>query len=282
MQAAPDPLHDARDPLAGHALQRLLEGARTVLRTLSFIARHPRVGRWLLLCMVAYSIVWGLVIWEAASWQDRVLDALLGPKGAAWWEAALWEIGHFLALIVWWLFAVVSIFAVSGPLLSPLFGMLAEAAETAFYGTDPVAIDWPQKLREMAHGALRAAILAVLQIGGSLLFAGAGFLVGLVFPPAGTLIGSILGGGWSALWFAQIAMGHALENHYVGVGAQLALVPRSFALMLGFGVAGQLFAWLPFAAPVLVVAGSVLCFRLERSGHVSLPLRRTEIAPPAP
>lgn len=279
---AGDRLAAARDPVEGHALARAAEGARTVFRSLSFVARHPRVGRWLLLCMAAYTAVWVAVMWEAAAWQARFLDAVLGVKGTAWWQAALWEIGRALALLGWWLFAIVSVFAIAGPLLSPLFGMLAEAVETAFYGSEPAPLPWPQRLREMAHGVGRAAILGGLQIGGSLLIAGAGFVAGLIFPPLGTLIGTVLGGGWSALWFAMIAMSHTLENHYVGVGRQLALAPRFTATLLGFGLAGQLFAWLPFAAPVLVVAGALLTCRLQTHGHIELPLRKQQQDRPSP
>ncbi len=282
MSTTPDALASASDPLAGHAIARFGEGARTVLRSLSFVARHPTVARWLGLCMVAYTVIWGLVMWEAASWQGRVVEALLGAKGASWWEATLWEIGRALTLLAWWLFAILSVFAIAGPLLSPLFGMLAEACEIAFYGTEPRSITMEQRLREMAHGVLRALGLSSIQLAGSLFFAGAGFLVGMVFPPAGTVVGSVFGGAWAALWFAMIAMSHALENHYVGILAQLELGRRSVALALGFGTIGQFLAWVPFAAPVLVVSGSLLVFRLERHGHVALPLRATGNPSPAP
>lgn len=269
----PDRLASAPDPLASGRSGRLWLGVRAAFAGLGFALRHRRVLLHALLAVVVYVAVWAVVVWQAAAHSDAVILPLLGPKGAQWWQAVGWDALYILALIAWWLGALILAFVVATPLMAPFFSLLAEAAEVAFYGTPPRSIDLKTRIREMTAAVGRAAVLATVQIVGALLIWAVCAAIGLIFPPAGAFLGAVLGGLWSSLWYAMLAVSHALENHHVPLGVQLNLPSRMGSLLLGTGLVGQLLAWFPPAIPFVVVGASVLVFRLEQHGHVGLSLR---------
>lgn len=271
--ACADPHVDGRDPLEGHGLRQAWTGVSAIAAGLPFAMRHAAVMRWMVASIVVYLLVWGLVLWQSALWQGPVLHQLLGPKGALWWQALVWSLLYALAFIAWWLVSFALAFVVASPLMAPLLGLLAEATETAFFGQEPREIGWDQRAREFAHGVGRAAMLAVMNITGAVAIWLVSTTLGALLPPLGTAFGLLVGGGWSALWCAIMTLNFALENHFVGVGKQLGLMTRHPALLVGFGVVGQLLAWIPPMAPVLVVSATILACRLHAHGHLDLPLR---------
>lgn len=264
---------DASDPLAGSAARQAWTGVRAIAAGLPFAMRHPRVMTWMAASIVVYLLVWGVVLWQSAVWQSPVLHQLLGPKGALWWQELVWSVLYVLAWLAWWLISFALAFAVSSPLMAPLLGMLAEAAETAFFGQEPRQVGWRLRVRELLHGVVRAAILAAMNISGAVAIWLVSTTLGALLPPLGTAVGIGVGGGWSAIWCAIMTMNFALENHFVGVGKQLGLMTKHPSLLIGFGAVGHLLAWIPPMVPVLVVSATVLACRLQVHGHLDLPLR---------
>jgi len=125
----------------------------------------------------------------------------------------------------------------------------------------------------LINSLARSALLSAINVAGTAAIWGVGLLLGLIFPPLGTVFSIIFGGGWAALWFVFIGMTYVLENNRTTLSRQVRLPGRHAPLLLGFGAMAQVMAWFPPAVPVIIVSATVLACRLNRHGHVSMPVR---------
>ena len=165
-------------------------------------------------------------------------------------------------------------FSIALPLMAPVFTLLAEMVERSFYGSVAGASGTPAELaKELINSLARSLLLSSLNVAGAALIWGLGLLLSLIFAPLGTVFSVLFGGGWAALWFVFIGMTYVLENNRTTLSMQVRLPGRHTALLLGFGAVAQFMAWLPPAVPVIIVSATVLCCRLNRHGHVPMPLR---------
>ncbi len=269
---------DSDDPLRGGPLRKVWAGATAALYGPIFALRHPHVALHTVLTMALYFAVWGVLVWQFARYQSSALDALLPAKGAALWQVALWNALLGVAVLVYWLLALLLTFVLANPLVAPALGLLAERVEDAALGGQARPLPLRTRLGAMASGVARAAALAALQIGGGLAIWALSLLLSWLLPPLGAAVALFAGGAWSALWLATTLVGYAMENHHIGLWRQIRLLRGALPLMIGFGACAQLFAWLPLAVPILVVSATLLAVRLHRHGHLGLPLRSASSA----
>lgn len=280
-----DAAGDAVDPGRGSVVTQAWAGVRAALAGFSWCFRSRSIAVWTGAAVLIYVTLWSVAMYVAASWDDRLVHAVMWPRGTAWWESAAYEIAKSALYFVFWLAAVVMTFVVALPIVSPVFAFVAEATENEYF-QDPIAhrSSVSELLKELLHSVVRSAALVALHLSGAIAIWVFGLLAGLLFPPAATLIGVALGGGWSAAWIAMAAASYAFENNRTPARRQLALLNAKPGLLLGFGAVAQFMAWIPFFAPLTVVSATVLLCRLHDFGHVELPLRRGHqynSAPPA-
>ncbi len=277
------------DPLAGHALSRLLAGLRAAPAGFRFALKHPAVLRWTLAAEVVYLAVWVAVIWAAAAYDARFVQWALWEPGPAWWQTALHSVAEVLLYVVFWLITLLGAYAVAMPITSPLFSFVAEATEAAFFGTDaPPGPPVAELVMELLRSVRRSVALLLVNVLGAAGIWLVSSVLGLVFPPAGTVVGVAFGGGWSALWIGMSGVNWVLENNRAPFAQQSRLARESVPLLLGFGLLAQWIAFIPLTAPFVVISGSMLVCRLHAHGRCPLPLREklhgpgpTPVAPPA-
>lgn len=270
----PDRAYDLPDPTLGTGVQRFIAGVKCAFSGFAFTLRHGRVLAWCAGAVGLYLLLWGLILWLAAAWDQSFVTSLLWLRGPSWWESALWQMARFGLYLLFWIAAVLLAFVIALPLMAPVFTLLAEVVEQAFYG-DAARLEtsWAELAREMAVSLTRSAALSMFNLAGAAAIWAIGLAAGLVFPPLGTALGVVFGGGWAAMWLAIIGMSYVLENNRTPLAEQLRLPGRNLPLLLGFGTVAQVMAWLPLTVPLIVVSATVLCCRLGRHGHVGLSVR---------
>ncbi len=270
----PDRLFSAPDPTLGSKPRCFLNGLQSAFAGVAFTFRHGRMLGWMAAAVALYLLIWVAVLWAAAAWDDDFAQTLLWVRGPSWWESALWQISRVLIYIVFWIIALLLAFSIALPLMAPMFTLLSEMVERSFYGDIAGATGTPAVLaRELINSLARSLLLSTLNILGAATIWGIGLLLGLIFPPLGTVFGVAVGGGWSALWFVFIGMTYVLENNRTSLSQQVRLPGRHTALLLGFGTVAQVMAWLPPTVPMIIVSATVLCCRLNRHGHIPMPIR---------
>ncbi len=272
--ARPDKTWSAPDPTQGSTFRCALNGVQAALAGFSFTFRHSRIFAWVAAAVAFYVLIWVVVLWSAAAWDSDFAELLLWVRGPSWWESALWQITAALVYVLFWSLALLLAFAIALPLMAPMFTLLAEMVERSFYGDTVGSEGTPAALaRELLNSLARSLLLSVTNVLGAAAIWGVGLLLGLIFPPLGTVFGVLVGGSWGALWFVFIGMTYVLENNRTSLSKQVRLLGRHRALLLGFGSVAQVMAWFPPAVPVIIVSATVLCCRLNRHGHVPMPLR---------
>ena len=277
----------AEDPLRGAAHVRLWTGLKAGLAGFGWVLRDRRLAAWTFVAVLAYVALWSAALYAAASWDDRLVAAIMWPRGTSWWESAAYEIVHAVAYVVFWVAVLVLTFVVALPAVSPLFAFVAEATENAYYA-DPIAhaSSKLELLIELLKSVVRSLALVAVHVSGSAVIWGVSLLVGLLFPPAATAISIVIGGTWSALWIGVASASYVLENNRTPLGEQLKLVAEAPVLLLGFGAVAQVLTWLPLTAPIAVVSSTILLCQLNENGRCGLPLRdahqrKASASPPA-
>lgn len=273
---SPDRAWQEADPAQGTPLRRAWQGMQAAFGGFGFAVRHGDVAAWVAGAVAWYLLIWIVVLWTAAAWDHDFAEALLWVRGPSWWESALWQAAQVLVYVVFWILALVLAFVVALPLMAPVFTLLAEVVERRFYGdVAHTAYSAAEMARELVNSLFRSLILALINVLGAAVIWAVGMALSLIFPPLGTIFAVVVGGAWAAMWFAFMGMNWLLENNRSALSHQFGLAGRQFPLMLGFGALAQVLAWLPPTVPLIVVGATVLCCRLNRHGHVALPLRDT-------
>ncbi|MCO4760273.1 MAG: EI24 domain-containing protein [Myxococcales bacterium] len=261
------------DPNAGSAPRRFLAGAKAAFGGFGFVTRHPKVLIWCAAAFVLYVIVMSIVLAFAASWDERFVQALMWERGPAWWQSALYEMARAGLYVLWWIVALLASFTAALPLMAPLFAFLAEATETAFYGFPSEEQTFAVLAREMIQGVIRSLMLVVLNVFAAGFIWLVGFGLGLIFPPLGTAVAIVIGGGWAALWYGLLGMNYTFENNQTSLAKQMQVPQRIAPLLLGYGTVAHLMSYFPPFVPFIVVSATVLVCRLETHGHAELSLR---------
>ena len=271
---SPDRAWSEPDPVTGGRLRQVWGGVQAAFGGFGFAVRHGDVAAWVAGAVAWYLLIWVVVLWTAAAWDHDFAASVLWVRGPSWWESALWQVANVLVYLVFWVLALVLAFTIALPLMAPVFTMLSEVVERRFYG-DAAHLPYNpgELLRELAFSGARSFVLAIINVAGAAMIWGVGLMLSLIFPPLGTIFSLLVGGSWAAMWFAFMGMNWILENNRSALSQQFSLAGRQLPLMLGFGAVAQLLAWLPPTVPLIVVGATLLCCRLNRHGHVALPLR---------
>ncbi len=270
---SPDPAYGWPDPNAGSVVSRVWAGMRGAFSGVPFALRHPRVLLWCGVTFAVYLAVMGTVLWLAASYDDRFVTHVLWERGPAWWQSALYEIARALLYVVWWILAVLASFTTALPLMAPLFAFLAEATEVAFFGSPSQELDWRVLAREIVQGVFRSLVLVAMNLLAAAFIWLLGTLLGMLFPPLGTAVALVVGGGWTALWYGLMGMNYTFENSHTSLSKQLQVPQRVLPLLLGYGTVAHLMSYVPPLVPFIVISATVLVCRLHVHGHAELTLR---------
>ncbi len=235
--------------------------------------RHPKVLVWCGAAFVLYALVMVAVLYAAASWDERFVQAVMWERGPAWWQSALYEVARAGLYVLWWIVALLASFTAALPLMAPLFAFVAEATEVAFYGYPAQETTFMELAKEIGKGVLRSLVLVAVNIIAAGFIWLLGSLLGLLFPPLGTVVAIVLGGGWAALWYGVLGMNYTFENSHTSLGKQMQVPQRILPLLLGYGTVAHLMSYIPPLVPFIVVSATVLVCRLEVHGHAELKLR---------
>lgn len=265
-----------QSPLRGGLHTQVWTGFKAALAGFGWVLRDRRVAIWTLVAVVAYVALWSASLYAAASWDDRTVAAIMWPRGTSWWASAAYEIAQTALYVVYWFSVLVLTFVVALPAVSPLFAFVAEATENAFF-TDSIAhaSSKTELTIELLKSVARSLVLVTIHLAGATAIWFASLLVGLLFPPAATLISIVIGGTWSALWIGMASVSYVLENNRTPLGHQLRLIADMPAVLLGFGMVAQILTWLPLTAPIAVVSATILVCEINQNDHCDLPLRDT-------
>lgn len=261
------------DPNAGSVARRFLTGMQAAFAGFGLALRHTRVLLWCGAAFLLYGAVMSVVLYLAASWDERFVQAVMWERGPAWWQSALYEVARAAIYVVWWFVALLASFTAALPLMAPLFAFVAEASEIAFYGYPAQETPLAVLLKEILQGVLRSIVLVLLNLLAASFIWLLGTLLGMIFPPLGTAVAIIVGGGWAALWYGVLGMNYTFENSHTSLGKQLAVPQRILPLLLGYGTVAHLMSYIPPLVPFIVVSATVLVCRLEVHGHAELTLR---------
>ncbi len=242
-------------------------GLRLPFRGARLISSQPKL-RWLALLSGAVTLVaLGAVLSLAFGYTDDLVS-WLWAKPASWYGAALWYVVTALAFVI-----LVVVGANTLPLLAlaPLQDPISEAAEEACgdFTAPPFSVGGLIKSTAFSLGHTLARICVLL--------AGHALLLLLHFiPGAGSLLWTVLGSLWTAVWMGAEYLAAPMARHYLPFAKVRAVLWQRPLLALGFGAAVYVILWIPllncFFVPMANVGGTLLYRGLVQSG--TLPVGR--------
>ena len=272
---APPKLHAVpdtdRDPATGNVGHQLWTGATAMLAGPRLALQHRDIALGCAAAAAMYVLIWCAVLFAASRYDQAFVLWLAPHDGPAWYEHALAVAVKGSLYGLFWLAVVVAAAPVALPLCAPVLAVLAGRVEQRVANTPPPTMGWRLQAIEALRGAVRGLMVGAVLLAGNAIIWTLCSVLGLLFAPLGVVASAVLAPAWNALGLAALATSFALENRRCRLADQLALLQRRRAVLLGFGLAAQLVAWMPLLMPLVVVAGSALVVRLHRHGHVRYP-----------
>lgn len=237
---------------------RVAGGARATVAGVGVVFSDPKLVSLSFVPMIVHLLLFGLFVWlsftqAAGPLIDKFAPAA-GETGA--WATILSGIVHIVVAVLVVLASVVASVLVGSVVCDPFYDLLSERTEELFVGRNvgppfSVGVVLRGIARELSATLLRLVVWGVVAVP----------LWALSFTPA-TIVSTPLSFVWTWLFFAYEYVSRSLVRHAVQPKHRFGPMFSHKAVFVGFGASAWLLSFIPFLAPVLVVAATRLYLSL--------------------
>ena len=237
---------------------RVVGGAKATVAGVGVVFSDPKLVSLSFVPMLVHVLLFSLFVWlsftQAAG---PLIDKLApGPTETGAWATLLSGIVHVVVAVVVVLFSLVCSVLAGSVVCDPFYDLLSERTEELFVGRNvgpafSVKVVLRGLLRELTATILRLLVWGVVAVP----------LWALSFTPA-TIVATPLSFVWTWLFFAYEYVSRSLVRHAVQPKNRFGPMFSHKAVFIGFGASAWLLSFIPFLAPVLVVAATRLYLSL--------------------
>jgi uncharacterized protein involved in cysteine biosynthesis len=256
----------------GGVVGRVFGGAKASFSGVGLVFTDPKLLSLAFVPMLVHVGLFALFLWLSFSQLAAPLVDWLSPEQAAsgFWASLLSGIIHVVVAVVVVLASLVATVMAGSVACDPFYDLLSERTEEIFIGRNA---GLPFSVGNVARGVGREAVATVLR----LLVWGAVALPlwALSFTPA-SLLATPLSFVWTWLFFAYEYLSRSLARHAVEPKHRFKPIFDHKAIAVGFGATAWLVSFVPFLAPLLVVAATRLYLSLAAWDRVPSKLTAEE------
>lgn len=237
---------------------RVAGGAKATVKGVAVVFSDPKLVSLSFVPMLVHLALFGLFVWLSFTQVAGPLIDKLAPAATETgaWATLLSGIVHVVVAVVVVLASLVLSVLAGSVVCDPFYDLLSERTEELFVGRNvgppfSVAVVARGIVRELSATLLRLLVWGVVAIP----------LWALSFTPA-TIVSTPLSFVWTWLFFAYEYVARSLVRHAVQPKDRFKPMFSHKAVMVGFGASAWLLSFIPFLAPILVVAATRLYLTL--------------------
>jgi len=208
-----------------------------------------------------------LIAWLEPPTAAATADGALAEFGRVVWSGAVSVLAHIAVFGL----ALVAALVVGSVVCDPFYDALSERTEALYLGRDVGA---PFSITGVVAGVGRELVATVVRLLVYVVVALPLWL--LAFTPAG-VVATPLSLAWTWLFFAWEFLARSMVRHALSATGRVRILFGHKALFAGFGAVAWVLSFLPFSAPLLVVAATRLYLTLLADGLVPTTLPAADV-----